>query len=179
MADYFLAAAKELGALITSHTLEDLKFAGCIKCMGCKTKSDRCVLDDGLSHVLDEIALTDVLVLSTGVYYGDTTGDLCAFESRTFSLLQSDYEDNPARFRMPSGKILVFIMAQGAPAPGYVAIYERFKKIFISYGFSECHLINADAIHFPGDVRNRNDIIAATKELAKKICSMHTSQGKE
>ena len=68
IANRFCTTAERLGAEVRTFVLNKLQFRGCQGCMACKTKLDRCVLEDDLAEVLDSIRDADVLVLATPVY---------------------------------------------------------------------------------------------------------------
>lgn len=68
----FTDQAAELGADVKVFRLNDMNFSGCQGCEGCHTKSDKCIVEDDLTEVLDSIFGADILVFSAPVYYGDT-----------------------------------------------------------------------------------------------------------
>jgi multimeric flavodoxin WrbA len=147
IADRFLAAAAALGAETRGFELNRLNYRGCQGCYACKKKSDRCILDDDLAMVLDEVKEADAVVLATPVYYGDVTGQLKCFIDRTFSYLVPNYVTSSNPSRLPPGKKLVFIITQGQPDAGLFAdIYPRYDKFLKWYGFAESHLIRACGI---------------------------------
>jgi len=49
---------------VTTYELSRLDAKGCLACFACKGKAERCVVNDGLSEVLDAVHETDVLVLA-------------------------------------------------------------------------------------------------------------------
>jgi multimeric flavodoxin WrbA len=139
----FTETAANLGANIEFVELNQLTYRGCQGCMSCKTTSDKCVLNDDLTGVLESLKSADVVAMAMPVYCSDVPGQVKCFFDRTFSYLKPDYrsEGNPSR--VPAGKKLVFIITQGAPveelfaeiAPKYQAFLKR------SMGFVETFLI--------------------------------------
>ena len=119
--------------------------------------------------MLDSIRATDALILSTGVYAFDVTDELLAFESHTFSFLNSDYQTNPRSSRLYPGKKLVFIQAQVNDELPHEDIYKRYDKLFRQYGFTEVYVILADYVRFPSDLSDRTDITKCIEETAYKI----------
>ena len=95
IANRFCKTAERLGAEVITAVLNKLDFRGCQGCMACKTKLDRCVLEDDLTDVLEAIRETDVLVLASPVYFWDVSSQLKAFIDRTFSYLVPDFITNP------------------------------------------------------------------------------------
>ena len=82
MADQFLDSARKSGHQIETFRLNKLNYKGCQACYTCRTKLERCVLEDDLTAVLDSIRACDILVLATPVYFGDITSQMKAFIDR-------------------------------------------------------------------------------------------------
>ena len=53
------SAAEALGAGITRFYLNALNFRGCLACGVCKTKSDRCAVEDDLPDVMNQAEQAD------------------------------------------------------------------------------------------------------------------------
>ena len=66
--------------------LRDLKFAGCLSCLACKVKGNKCAglcaLRDDLRPVLEETLASDILVVGTPVYWHYPTALTRAFMER-------------------------------------------------------------------------------------------------
>jgi multimeric flavodoxin WrbA len=170
IATKFCETAIEKGASVDFRVLNDLNFRGCQACYGCKTKSDKCVLKDDLSSVLEAVRDCDILVLASPVYYGDVSSQLKAFIDRTFSFLVPDYVKAKMPHRLEGDKTLVMILTQGSPDK------EAFKDIFPTYsmfykwmGFEKSELIHACGVMEPRDLKNREDIFKQAEELADKL----------
>jgi multimeric flavodoxin WrbA len=169
IADRFLEKAGQLGAEIQSIKLEGANIINCKKCMSCKTTTDRCVIQDDITTIFDSLITCDILVLSTGIYGSEVTGDMSIFEARLFSLLKPDFETNPDPSRLPPGKKLVFIQAQGGPEEWHVDIYQRFSLLFKKLEFSDIFVIHAYLIDKPDDLNKRDDIMKLAEEIAEKV----------
>ena len=65
--------------------------------MACKTKLDRCILEDDLTRVLDAVREADVLLLASPVYYGDLSSQMKSFIDRTYSYFVPDFHTIPTR----------------------------------------------------------------------------------
>jgi multimeric flavodoxin WrbA len=163
--------ADEFGAKIKSFVLNDLKFRGCQGCMLCKTKLDKCALQDDLTEVLEAIRETDVLILASPVYYWDVSGQMKCFLDRTFSYLVPDFITNPVKSRLVPGKKLVLILAQANPDETmFTNIFPKFEYFFKSYGFSDIYLIRACGVGAPGEVTSHVDVMLLAEETAEKLC---------
>jgi len=167
IANRFLEKAGGLGAEIQSVKLSGAKITNCKKCMSCKTTTDGCVIRDDITPIFDSLVKSDVLVLSTGVYMGDVSGNMYIFEARLFSFLKPDFETNPDPSRLPSGKKLVFIQTQAGSEDWHVDIYQRFELLFKKLGFSDIFVIHACYVDKPIDIGD--DIIKLAEDIAEKI----------
>ncbi|MGA2935586.1 MAG: flavodoxin family protein [Syntrophobacteraceae bacterium] len=172
IANRFCDTAERLGAEVQTFVLNKLEYRGCQGCMACKTKLDRCALEDDLTEVLDAVCETDVLVLASPVYYGDVSSQLKAFIDRTYSYLASDYLTNPKPCRLAEGKKLVFILTQGNPdQERFAGIFERYDYFFRWYGFTDSHLIRACGVRGLGEVAAHENVMRLAETMAEKICS--------
>jgi len=169
IAKRFCDKAEKMGGNVQCFNLNELDFKGCQGCMACKTTSDRCVLKDDLTQVLDAIRETDILVIATPVYFADMTGQLKCFLDRTYSFSLPDYLTNPNRSRLPPGKKGVFIMTQGAPEGKFVEIYSRFETYFKRRGFKESLLIEAGNLSPMSDTKVPEDIMELAEKTAEKL----------
>jgi multimeric flavodoxin WrbA len=157
---------------VKTFVLNNLDYRGCQSCMACKTKSDRCVLEDDLTEVLEAIRDTDILVLASPVYFWEVSGQLKTFMDRTCSYLVPDFIANPVKSRLTPGKKLVFIVSQGNPDEGmFTNIFPKFDYFFKSFGFHETHLIRACGAREPGEVEGHEDAMRLAVETAERLCS--------
>lgn len=98
-----VASASEVE--VKSVRLYDLDYKGCVSCMACKLAgkvSHVCRFRDALTHVLEEIASADGLVLGSPNYFGEVTGQMRAFLERlAFPWLSYNDHSLTAEKRMP------------------------------------------------------------------------------
>jgi multimeric flavodoxin WrbA len=169
IAKRFCEKAEELGATVRYHTLNELNYKGCQGCMSCKERSDRCVLKDDLTEILDGIMEKDMLVLATPVYFGSVSGQVKCFIDRTFSFMKPDFRTNPNPSRLPPGKKAVFISAQGAPEDMFTDMKTRYENYFKRYGFAESHSIRGGNIRELGDAEGREDLLKSAEKKAEEL----------
>ncbi len=170
IAKRFCQEAETLGASVETFPLNKLSYRGCQGCMACKTKLDRCILEDDLARVLDAVREADVLVMSSPVYYGDVSSQLKAFIDRTFSYLTPNFATDPNPSRLRPGKKLVFILAQAQPDERLFAdIYPRYEGFFKWYGFDGNHLIRCAGVQGKGEAEKRADVMARAAEVARSV----------
>jgi len=170
LAKRFIETAEKLGATSQTYALNELKFRGCQACMACKTKSEKCVLQDDLAAVLESVRESDILVMTSPVYLWDVTSLLRAFIERTYSFFVNDFHTNPKPSRLTPGKKLVFIQTQGQPGENMFAdLFSRIEPIFKRYGFADNQLIRGLGARKLGEVGTREDLMKAVDEVARKM----------
>lgn len=170
LASRFCETARNAGAEIVQYSLNKLTYRGCQGCMTCKTKLDRCVLDDDLAQVLDAVRDADILLLASPVYYGEVSSQMKGFIDRTYSYLKPDYRTSPEPCRLPSGKKLVFILAQAQPdEERFADIFPRYDAFFKWYGFQDSRLIRACGVTEPGEVSGRKQVVELVEKTASSL----------
>lgn len=60
----------ECGRTAQTYELNQLTYRGCQACLTCKTTSDACVVQDGLTPVLKEVRQSDVVIISAPIFMG-------------------------------------------------------------------------------------------------------------
>ena len=119
------------GATVVTHHLNSLQIKGCQGCEACKKSSEKCVVRDDLAQVLDDIAASEVVVVSTPVYWGEISGQLKCCIDRFYSFLKPGFMQGHDVHRLPPGKLLVFLQSQGAPEKSQFAdIFPRYNAFF-------------------------------------------------
>ena len=171
IANTFCDTARARGAKTMVFVLQQLKYNGCVGCMGCKISSEVCVVRDGLSEVLSAVADADVVVLATPIYFGDVSSQMKGFIDRTFSFLKPDFTTNPKPGRLAPGKTLVFVQTQGWDESQFGDVYERYQGAFRFEGFTDAHLIRGCGLGDPGGAAADEALMRRTQELAEKICT--------
>lgn len=173
MARVLCDAARQAGAEVESVQLNGLDAQGCQACYGCKRNSEACVLEDGLTPVLESVRACDVLVLATPVYFGEVSAQLKTFIDRTFSFLTPEYaHDKTKRSRLAPGKTLVFLIAQGHPREDLFAdIYPRYQYFFTWFGFSATHLVRACGVYDPGDALAKPGLAEEIAALGRRVAA--------
>lgn len=164
--------AKDLGASlagqgleVTSFDLGSLRIGGCRECFSCRhDKTDGCAARDDLSEILELAKATDLLVVSTPVFFGDVSAQIKCFIDRTWSYfgrtgVSADY--------LPRGRTLVFIMSYGYNDPGiYDGLFEKYSRYFGMFGFDDRHLVKAYGAQY-----SSREIVNGS-EVAEKIVSI-------
>jgi multimeric flavodoxin WrbA len=171
LANSFCSAAEKSGAIIKKYQLSELNYQGCKNLFACKTVSDRCGQTDDLTEVLEAIRESDIVLLSSPIYFTDVTGQLKMCLDRWFSFFVPDYATSNEKSRLKSGKVMVLIQTQGEGEDRYTDILDKYNHSFQWLGFSEAHFIQACGIREVGDINNHPEIIRQASELGRKLAS--------
>ena len=136
IAGAFTDTAQSLGAEVEKFYLNGMTYRGCQACETCHSETDKCVLKDDVTEVLEAINEADIVVFSSPVYYGDTSGQFKLFYDRMYSLLDIDIERDPAIIsRVPEGKTAIFVVTQGDINENFRDVPERYKMFLEVYGY--------------------------------------------
>lgn len=73
--------AEGLKGEVTKINIRDIDFSPCIDCGKCRTQT-HCVLNDGISAVIESLDNYDCIVLASPLYYNQPTGGMLNFLSR-------------------------------------------------------------------------------------------------
>ncbi len=169
LTDHFVSKLGEKGAHVEKFYLNKMNYRGCQGCMGCKTaSSEGCVLNDDLKPVLDGMKDTDVLVLSSAVYYGDVTSQMKGFIDRIYSFYVPEFWMKDVKSRLPNGKKLVFVLTQGNDDETlYADIDKRYSPLISTHGFKESHLLRVCGISPGQNILDNDKIVRQADALAE------------
>ncbi len=164
LAEAFLEVARERGADVEVHLLNQMNIKGCQGCGKCKTDSEVCVVEDDLAPVYDGVRQADLLVMASPVYFGDLSGQLKCFWDRTYAFANPDFSS-----RLAPGKKSVLFLAQAAPAEEFNDIYPRYERWLKMFGFVENHLVRAVGVLGAGEVKDRPETLEKARDLARRL----------
>ena len=168
--EQFTARAAEKGGEVSTHILNKMDIKGCQGCYACKKGKDRCIVKDDLAPVLDEIYETDILVISTPVYFWDLPGQLKCLIDRFYSYAKEDWQTNPEPSRLPTGKKVVFIQTQGAGEGLHDEIFGKYDAIFKMFaGFEACYPIRGFEVSGYNSVEDLPELNNTAIALADKL----------
>lgn len=133
--DALLSGAEEGGATVRRFDVGN-SILGCRGCRACQSgKSEVCVLQDGLEDYWTEVRDADVVILGAGNYMGDVQGQAISFMNRHYSAMDSSRGMAQRVCRIPGGKKLIGVFAQGnGDKSFYLEPYRRYLRHFASYG---------------------------------------------
>lgn len=116
-----LAGAAEKGADTRLVNLRDLAINGCLGCEGCKKHPGKCVQQDDLTPLLQDLTRYDAIVMGTPVYWFHVTAQFKMLVDRLYSFME--FGENPetgqptVQSAFPAGKKFIFLISRGDPEP--------------------------------------------------------------
>lgn len=166
--NYFVDKLKEKHEVF-NHDLRCISFSGCKGCMACKNNFKYCIIKDGLSEILEEIKISQTLILSSPVYFNDVTWLMKKFIDRTFSFANPDFMVKKKSTRIKDPKNLIFIQTQAKPSP--VAVFENYNQPYFidKWGFENTFLMRTTGVYEKGDLRIDDSIENKINEIINMI----------
>ncbi len=160
-----LAAKAQQGAESAGNHAELISLRGkdirfCQGCLACQ-KTEKCVIRDDVSAILEKVKTADTLVFATPIYYYELSGQLKTLLDRLNPLYPQDY-----RFRD------VYLMTTSAEEgdevaetavgglKGWIACFE--KAHFAG-------LFNGGGVNAPNEVSRREDMLKAAFDFGKSL----------
>lgn len=142
--DALTAGAEEAGASVSRYKVGD-SILGCRGCGGC-AKAGECVISDPLKPYWADLQDADMVVVSAANYMGNLMGQAWSFMNRHYSLADSSKGMQNRVIRIPAGKKIMGVFAQGAPnKDAYREVYKNYLRFFTAYGMTplEPMVVNA------------------------------------
>lgn len=88
LCDEFVKGAIDGEKDVKKYFLEEIEFSSCKACYACKTPEMKCVQDDGIAPILNDMMEADVIVYATPVYYFEMCGTLKMFFDRCYPIFR-------------------------------------------------------------------------------------------
>jgi len=170
LAEEFIIESEQHGAEVEKYYLREMTLKGCLACGACKSgKSDKCIIQDDLSPVLDSILRTDVVLISTPVYFSDLPWLVKSFIDRWYSFI--GFNDEGYHFRIDSGKKMVFILTQAKSKDLHTDIPGRYNSTFMEFGFEKMYLIHEGGLRDHNGVNKSGNYLHIARETARELLS--------
>lgn len=164
----FTETAERRGAAVKNYYLNGMQYRGCQGCEGCHTRSDKCILRDDATQILEDLFTADITVFSSPIYFGDTSGQFKSFYDRMWSLIRREYISDPAdASRLPKGKTALLILSQVDARIAHEDVLKRYSMYLQLYGFSVKTIMAADL-----DMKPNTDISTyalEAEQLAREL----------
>jgi multimeric flavodoxin WrbA len=156
---------------ITQYDLNSLNIHGCQECFYCRNKkTDICAYKDDISEILDMAKKTDLMIISTPVFYADISAQLKCFIDRTWSYYGIT---GTSANHLQRNRTLVFILSYGYDnSKIYDQLYEKYKIYFNMFGFDNCYLIKAyGAQYYNSGITNKTEVFNMIDSISDRICN--------
>lgn len=86
-----LDVCKERGADTEFISLAEKEINYCTSCDACKEKPHKCIQDDDVREILDEMKSSDAIILGSPTYFASVSGKLKSLFDRTLPLRRENY----------------------------------------------------------------------------------------
>jgi multimeric flavodoxin WrbA len=162
LADAVEAAARPSGAKVTRYFLNDLNIRGCQGCFSC-AETARCVQNDDMQPIYDDIRVCDGLVLASPVYMWSMSSQLKTAVDRLFAFLR------PGRgTALKPGIKVLLLFTQGQQDTGMFRHYfEHVGKNMQFMGFGDYKILAAGGTHLPAQVLSQPEVLAEAEQLGR------------
>jgi multimeric flavodoxin WrbA len=152
--------ATEQGAQVKDFYLNGMDIYGCQSCYSCK-KEGRCVLEDGMQEIYDDIATADALVFATPVYMWQMTAQLKLAMDRLYPFLKPDYTS----YLTPGKKVLLAV-TQGRPDPAtFHPYFDNVGKMLSFLGFGAYQILIAGGTRTPENLLAQPAVLAEARKM--------------
>ncbi|MDD3248144.1 MAG: flavodoxin family protein [Methanosarcina sp.] len=159
-----LEGAAENGAETKVYNLSVLDINPCKGCMTCKIDG-KCVVDDDMQQLYDEIQAADAVVLGSPIYMWEVTAQTKLFIDRLVAFLNPDFS---TRLNMPKKLVLAF--TQGNPNLNtFKQYFDYMEGLFSFMQFDVQSSIVAAGTYIPDDILQQPDVLAKAKEIGKGL----------
>jgi len=112
-----LRGAHDSGAETIIYNINQLNIRGCQGCLKCQTKEGKCVQQDDMTGIYDEIYNADAIVIGSPVYMAQVTSQTKALIDGFFAFLYPASELGGNFKTKLNKKKTVTVYAQGQPDP--------------------------------------------------------------
>ncbi len=129
LVDEAIKGAKSEGAEVKKYDLFKLdKYTGCISCFACKKEQFKghCIMNDGLTEVLDDIRQADGLIMGSPNYLSEMTASFRALYERLIFQNLTYNADVPSCNENPIPVLL--IMTSNAEDTAYLPLLKNYQS---------------------------------------------------
>lgn len=119
-----------MGHTVRSEYLQSKTIKGCLGCGECKKVSDRvaCIQQDDALAILDRIVQSDLVILTSPLYFWGLAGPLKSLIDRTYSLYTGYHQ--PDHDSLVKNQRQALVMTGGGPYENNAEpVFEAFRKM--------------------------------------------------
>ena len=162
MADIFAKGAIENHNAVTEIVLKDKTIIDCSGCAICQQNGGKCVQDDDMNEIYDEMYKADVIVLACPVYFYTWPSLMKRMIDRFFAI--EDSMDKKIFYLLGAAATRKEINVQTM-----IKCFRQYISCFGENGSEEGGIIFAYDTRKTDDVKNMHDILNKVYEMGKNI----------
>ncbi|MGC7871832.1 flavodoxin family protein [Desulfosporosinus sp. SYSU MS00001] len=150
------------GTVVKSYHLSGMTIKACQGCRACSEKG-RCVQQDGMQEILDEIASADGIVFATPVYMWQMSAQLKIAVDRLLPFLRPGYTSS-----LESGKKVLLAVTQGRTETSLFRHYfEHVGNNLLFLGFGSYKILIAGGTRQPEDLVNQTELLEEARQMGQ------------
>lgn len=161
--DEIAKGAEENGHEVIKYIIQDLDIAPCSGCELCRKGKDCRYTDDG-TEIIDQLADGASVILASPIYFGQMSAQAKTIVDRFYSIF-----NNPNKSFSKDAKAAIVL------THAYPGDYDAYLQLTIAQPFQNntemefIGAIDAGDVKFPGDVKDKPEILKEAYELGKKF----------
>ncbi len=157
-----LAGAAEYGAETKMYNLAALEIKGCDSCCRCQ-ESGKCVIEDDMQILYEEIRTSDAVVLGSPVYMWQMSGQTKIFVDRLMAFLKPDFSSRI------EGKKLILAFTQGnSNRDAFCSYFEYTAGLLYFLGFDVLDTVVAAGTD-NSKISNRPEVLKRARGSGRKL----------
>ena len=159
-----LESAKENGADVNFYKLTKMNISLCLGCFNCR-ETGTCVTDDDMKFLLEEIQISDGIILGSPVYMWQVTGQTKLFMDRLIPFIRPDLTT-----RLKGKKRLFMVFTQGNPDKKMFKTYfEYLENLFSFLHYDVMGTIVAAGTRDTNDILQQTDVLEKARDIGKNL----------
>ncbi|MDQ7092495.1 flavodoxin family protein [Desulfosporosinus sp. PR] len=150
------------GAEVKFYYLNGMNIKGCQECRAC-TEKGRCVQQDDMQEIFDEIASADGIVFATPVYMWQMSAQLKTAVDRLLPFLRPGYTSS-----LEKGKKVLLAITQGRSDTSFFRHYfEHVGNNLLFLGFGSYKILIAGGTRQPEDLTNQAGLLEEARQMGQ------------
>lgn len=167
--DKVIQGMKETNIVVSRYCLGDMSINFCLGCKRCYEDGGRCVQNDDMDVIMNDLIESDIIIIASPSYWGDITGQLKVFFDRSTPYCDT----NEKRRNIPKGKkgISIAIRA-GQSNRENIHIIESIEHYFGHLGIKPIGSLSIKGVNTIEDLYKKEDELNKAHELGKSILNL-------
>ena len=164
--DKMIEGMSESGIEVTCYCLGDMCIKYCLGCKKCYEASSKCVQNDDVDIIMNDLLKADIIIIASPSYWGDITGQLKVFFDRNTPYCDT----NENRIEVPKGQSGVSIAIRaGQSEKENLHIIESIEHYFGHLGIKPISSLSITGVNTVDDLFGKKDKLSEAYELGKNI----------